>query len=469
MTQTLSPEAQGTDNTKRPISRALAMLLCLIPASYFILIAGYAALNFSEYGADVPRFLRYIGAPLAIAGLLIYAGRKLSPPRAANVGLISAAALFALLIIEIILNARLLFAIFNMVGMLAPEGGAEDAAVRGQSNLPPMFSSKQIQSDLDIKALDQSVLAGAPNQEVLLCANEGAPVYYTADRYGFNNPDTIYEDTIDLAIIGDSFVEGHCQFEGDTLLDRMRTLQPRSVSFGIRSGGPLLELAILGRYASHYEPDYVVMAFFEGNDWQNLERETQMEWLMPALEEDVDFGEPELTEDQKAAIDTLFQDWWSRQVSPTNVLTKSSFLRNVIALNEVWSVLGLDYPRVSKKQPIYSDILARSKELTEQWGGKFALVYIPQDVRYRGLLNKSFVYDQLRGDVLAAAEANGIEVIDLTDIFARSEDPTALYAPDAHFSPEGAQVAAEAINEWVVSQGGVKQETNADASPQSGS
>ncbi|MEL7198243.1 MAG: hypothetical protein AAGL10_08005 [Pseudomonadota bacterium] len=456
MAETLAADTPEAQEAKRPISRALATLLCLIPASYFLMIAGYAALNFSEYGADLPRFARYIGAPLAIAGLLIFAGRKLAPARAANVGLISSAALFALLIIEVILNARLLFAIFSMVGLLAPNGGDTQDNVRGQSNLPPMFSSKQIQRDLDITSLDKAVFAAVPGKEVLLCVNEGEPIYYTADRFGFNNPDAIYDDTIDLAIVGDSFVEGHCQPAGDTILGRMRTFQPRSVSFGIRSGGPLLELAILGRYGPQFQPEYTVMAFFEGNDWQNLEREMQMEWLTPALEDNPDFGPPDLSDTQKAEIETLFGEWWSQEVSPTNVLTKSSFLRNVIALNEVWSVLGLDYPRVSKKQPVYSDILARTKSITEAWDGKFALLYIPQDVRFRGLLPKSFVYDQLRGDVLAAAQENGIEVIDLTDVFASTDDPTMLYAPDAHFSAEGAQVAAEAIDQWIASKGGVR-------------
>ncbi len=467
MARSNSDEATENQSEKRPISRALATLLCLIPASYFLMIAGYAALNFSDYGADLTRFARYIGAPLAIAGMLIYAGRKLAPARAANVGLVSAAALFALLLIEVILNARLLFAIFNMVGLLTPNGGEDAANVRGQSNLPPMFSSKQIQSDLGITSLDKAVFAAAPGKEVLLCVNEGEPIYYTADRFGFNNPDTIYDGTIDLSIVGDSFIEGHCQPQGDTILGRMRTLQPRSVSFGIRSGGPLLELAILGRYGPQFQPEYTVMAFFEGNDWQNLEREMQMEWLTPALEANPDFGSPNLTETQKAQIETLFGEWWSQDVSPTNVLTKSSFLRNVIALNEVWSVLGLDYPRVSKEQPVYSDILARTKEVTKGWNGKFALLYIPQDVRFRGLLPKSFVYDQLRGDVLAAAEENGIEVIDLTDVFAETDDPTALYAPDAHFSAEGAQVAAEAIDQWIASKGGVTKDHNGRAEKQS--
>lgn len=448
--KTQAPASQATGESRK-VSRALAVLLCFIPASYFLIIAGYAVLNFAEYGAGIPQFFRYIAAPILIGGLLIWAGRKLSPPRAAEVGIISTGLLLALLLVEIFLNARLVFALFNTVSMLGPNAGEDGASVRGDGGIPPMFSPKQISRDLGIEEPANAILAGAPNREVLHCAKDGEPVYYTADRYGFNNPDELYEGGINVAIVGDSFIEGHCQPREDSIVGRVRRLRPKTASFGMRSGGPLLELAFIGRYGAEYEPDFVVMAFFEGNDWQNLTKETTMPWLAKSLEPDADFGPAQVSEAQKQAIDNMLKDWWSEDVSPSIVLTKSSFVRNIVALNEVWGILGLDYPRVSKEQPIYSDILARSKAVTQSWGGKFALLYIPQDARYRGLLDKSFVYDQLRGNVLQAAEANNIDVIDLTEIFAEAEDPTALYAPDAHFSPEGAQATAEAIDAWIAS------------------
>ena len=93
--------------------------------------------------------------------------------------------------------------------------------------------------------------------------------------------------------------------------------------------------------------------------------------------------------------------------------------------------------------------MARARELTESWGGQFVLLYIPVDARYRGLLDKSFVYDRLRYQVLDAAEANGIDVIDLAQEFDDRDDPTEFYAPDAHFNAEGNAVAAQAIARWI--------------------
>ena len=430
-------------------SRALAVLLCLLPATYFLAVSLYALVNFSSYGADVPRFLRYIAAPGLISAAFIAASVYLSPRKGANVGLTGSAVLLTLLLVEIVLNARLVMAMFNMVAMLGTGAAQQDEIARGHDSIPPMYSSKRLTNAMGVDSLDEAVLGGIPGKEVLLCSHNGAPLFYTADRYGFNNDDAVHDNPIEVMLVGDSFVEGHCQPRADTFAGKMRELRPQSASIGLRSGGPLLELAFIGRYGTEFEPDYVLMAFFEGNDWQNLRREATTPWLSEALMPGADFGETNLSDEQLRQAGQVIDQWWREDISPGLVFSQSSFVRNIFALNEVWGMLGLDYPRVTRDQPIYGDVLARAKQLTEGWGGKFALVYIPQDARYRGLFEKSFVYDGLRSDVLAAAEANGIHVIDLTEVFRQVDDPTRLYAPDAHFNAEGAEVAAKAVNEWI--------------------
>ncbi|GMN01814.1 hypothetical protein [Erythrobacter sp. MTPC3] len=445
--QASSPAASG--ETPASPSRSLAALLCILPALYFTAIAAYGLINFSSYGADVPRFLRYIAAPGAIALALVAAGVYLPARKSANLGLASSAILFTLLLVEVFLNARLVMAMFSMVGMLSGSTADGSEAARGRDSIPPMYSTKRLSSELGAEQLDQAVLGGLPGKEVLLCSYDGKPLYYTADRYGFNNDDAVYAQPLDVMLVGDSFVEGHCQPNPDTFGGRLRALQPQTASIGMRSGGPLLELALIGRYGAAFEPDYVVMAFFEGNDWQNLAREAEMPWLKQGLNPDVDFGDPNLSEEQIRRSEAILSEWWQDDVSAGTVFSKSSFIRNIFALNEVWGLLGLDYPRVTRDQPVYEDVLARTKQVTEGWGGRLALVYIPMDARFRGLFDKSFVYDGLRSDVLNAASRQQIDVIDLTDVFEQSSDPTSLYAPDAHFSSEGAAVAAAAVDGWI--------------------
>ena len=289
-------------STATPPSRRLAIFLCALPACYFLVVAGYAVWNHAAYASDLPRFLRYVAGPTLIALLLIGAAYRLSAKRGAYLGLTASAALIALFLVELLLSARLLFAMAGTLTMLGTSGNGNGETIRGHGGLPPMYTSKQVSSQLGVERLDEAILGGIPNSEVLLCAHEGAPLYYTADRFGFNNDDSIYEAPLDIVVIGDSFVEGHCQPSQDTLVGRLREDRPNSAGMGMRAAGPLLELAFIGRYAARLQPDYVIMAFFEGNDWQNLSREKVTPWLRESLDANADFGPIELSEQQVEAF-----------------------------------------------------------------------------------------------------------------------------------------------------------------------
>ncbi|MFB0613846.1 alginate O-acetyltransferase AlgX-related protein [Aurantiacibacter poecillastricola] len=430
-------------------SRALAKLLCFIPASYFLAVTAYALFNFSDYAADLPRFLRYVALPGGIAAALIVPAFALSPRKGANIGLCASALLFALLLVEIVLNVRLVVAMMGMVQTLEARDGEGRADV--VSGLPPTYTNKHLANDMEIDSLDDAILGGIPWSEVLQCSLDGEPLSYSADRFGFNNWDDIYDKPLQVMMVGDSFVEGHCQPRPDTFAGQMREYRPQTAAIGMRGSGPLYELALIGRFGQELEPDWVAMAFYEGNDWKNLEREAEIPWLSEALLPDADFGSATPTDDQVERAQTVVRSWWNRDVSPGVVFERSSFFRNMLALNQVWRLAGLDYPRIAQDQPVYGDVLVRARELTESWGGQFVLVYIPQGTRYQGAFDKSFAYDDMRDHVLADAEREGIEVVDLTDVFAEIDDPDLLYATDGHFSPYGSEVAAQALNAHIAS------------------
>ena len=124
-------------------------------------------------------------------------------------------------------------------------------------------------------------------------------------------------------------------------------------------------------------------------------------------------------------------------------------MRNFVALQQVGTALGVAYPKAAPPQPIYQDVLARAKEITASWGGKLTLVYIPRADRYKGILPRDFVFDQVRSQVLSAAADLKIDVIDLVALFQQDPDPQTLYAGDAHLSDRGAAVVARAIAEYI--------------------
>ena len=441
-----SAKAERSGGSSFSPSRSLAIILCLFPVIYCLAIMAYALLNFSDYGADVPRFLRYIVAPGLIAAAFMLAAVLLPPRKGANVGLAASAVLIALLIVEFILNVRMVISMVSLASMLGAGPSGSEEIARGRDGIPPTYTSKNLSSEMEVETLEQALLGGIPGEEVLLCSQEGAPLYYTADRYGFNNDDAVHDTSLEIMIVGDSFVEGYCQDRPDTFAGKMRDLRPRTASIGMRGGGPLYELALIGRYGQEFQPDWVAMAFFAGNDWENLQREAGTPWLAEALTANPEYGSTRPTSQQVELAGRVIDELWAKDISARDVFAKSSFVRNIVALNQIWGLVGLDYPKVSHDQPIYGDILGRAKAMTESWGGKFVLVYIPQEVRYRGWLDKSFLYDDVRSDVLNAAAAHDVEVVDLTEVFAEADNPSELFASDGHFSPAGSTVAARALN-----------------------
>ena len=84
----------------------------------------------------------------------------------------------------------------------------------------------------------------------------------------------------------------------------------------------------------------------------------------------------------------------------------------------------------------------------KQWDGELSIVYIPSVDRYVGLFNSGFVYNQF-DMVQDAVNKAGIPFVDLSKVFSAQDNPYGLYAADAHFSEEGASLAAKVIAEHV--------------------
>ena len=61
------------------------------------------------------------------------------------------------------------------------------------------------------KKSDLYPLSGISNAKTIFCNESGYYSIYQSDRYGFNNPDSEWDnEVIDFLIIGDSFGEGAC-------------------------------------------------------------------------------------------------------------------------------------------------------------------------------------------------------------------------------------------------------------------
>ncbi|WP_246225925.1 SGNH/GDSL hydrolase family protein [Chelativorans xinjiangense] len=420
----------------------LAMTACTLVALYFLASTFYALVNFDEFASAIPQFLRYVLTPAALGAGFLAIGLLAKSRWSRPIGVYGLSLLAGLFLFEGFLTIRQVSVHFTSLGRLDAD---QRAMLARETDFVHGFTLRRLNLLVGVEGLPETMLAGFPGSTTLLCSPPGQVITYEADRYGFNNPDLVYEAPVDLMLLGDSFVEGFCLRPGEDLASRLRQRGPNTVSTGIRGNGPLIELAALGRYGPILKPDHVVMAFFEGNDWENLQQSLKEPWLRAALQPNARFGSPsgaiQTVRKARSAVDEINE----KEVTMADIVARKSFLRNFAALQMTGTSLGLLYPKISDKIPEFQQTLQRAKELAESWGGCFHLLYIPRIDRFVGVFPSDAGFDHLQDLVLRAAAAEDVHVIDLKAAFHRHPEPARLYAPDAHFSQEGAVLAADTI------------------------
>lgn len=424
----------------------IAAIICLGIAVYFLVTATFALVNGKEFASEWPQFIRYVAIPVLIAiGLIICAWFAKPDTRnmVAGSGLAILGGMFAF---ELVMTARSYSAMAGLVSLPDIQWiRAHDA----DESLPPSRTAKSLNTQIGVTSLKDAVLGGIPDKRVYLCTNAEKPVFYQADQLGFNNPAQSYDQPPEVMVIGDSFVEGICLEPGRDLVGQLRRDTP-AIGIGNRGAGPLFALAALGRYGPQLRPRTVVFAFFEGNDWENLAAELQTPYLRQALSPDAEFGAIKPAASTLARAKPVIAAWQATTMpGPLEVMRRTEGLRNLFALQKTALNLGIAYPKAPPPIPEFADVLARAKDIAAGWGGRVILLYIPLQDRYLGLINRDFVYDQLRSKVLSAAERNRITVVDLAPVFGSQQRPERLYASDAHFSEQGAGLAASIVAQYL--------------------
>jgi hypothetical protein len=91
------------------------------------------------------------------------------------------------------------------------------------------------------------------------------PLVFTYDKWGYRN--TVDLKQADVALIGDSYVEGWYVSDTETTAQRLQTRLSRPVvNLGVAGYGTKQELLVLKMDAIRFNPRVVIFFFFEGND-----------------------------------------------------------------------------------------------------------------------------------------------------------------------------------------------------------
>ena len=129
-------------------------------------------------------------------------------------------------------------------------------------------------------------LTGRSNTNIIYCNENGFFTKFSSDRFGFNNPDDVWEEqSVEYLILGDSYAYGNCVNRPNDVSSVLRKISKKnSINLGQSGIGPLIEYAILSEYYPN-NVKKVIWLYYEGNDIGDLIFELRNDFLMKYITE----------------------------------------------------------------------------------------------------------------------------------------------------------------------------------------
>ena len=312
-------------------------------------------------------------------------------------------------------------------------------------------------------------LASMAEKLTVVCNEGGEYLTYTSDRHGFNNPPSVWNASIDIVAVGDSFTQGWCVGADDNFVSLIRKRYPRTLNLGVEGDGPLAMLATLKEYAESLRPKVVLWFYFEGNDLSDLSHERRSPLLSRYLETN-EFSQR--LSNRQAEIDHSLAGYLDSVAHKNQFLIKleeasaviadvgkfPKMLESIAKLGQLRQRLGLMYGITGNTSPAVEldespiqlvpeidrlcEVLLHAKNLVSQWGGDLYFIYLPRWKRYMQRGSNTG-----RPAVLQAVNKAGVRVVDVHLAFREQEDPLALFplGLPGHYNEEGHRLVAAAV------------------------
>ena len=293
------------------------------------------------------------------------------------------------------------------------------------------------------------------------------PQTFSTDGRGFRNRTDL--DRADLALVGDSYVEGAYVSDEETVAVRLQEVTGRAVvNLGVSGYGSLQELKVLERYALPLEPRMVPWFFFEGND---LDDDQIFENAM-AYEQ----GRPAPRSSRSVSLRwhdfldrsfTMNAFWQLRQTSDwlvPNGIDSFGWFRDSGGTDHRFYFFDFYATRVLgdyelERFETTKATLRRASEIARQRGIRFVVFFVPMKFRVYGDFctfpagspcTRWHPWD-LETRFAAFCRSAGIDFVSLTEpMRLAAAGGEVLYAPeDSHWNAAGASfVAREVARSW---------------------
>ena len=299
-------------------------------------------------------------------------------------------------------------------------------------------------------------LGGISDVDTVHCNELGQYVVYRSDRYGFNNYDYVYDKEIDAVLIGDSFAQGACVKQNESIMGNLNRMGLATINLGRGGNGPLREYASYKEYVNEFEPEYVLWLYYEGNDlYGDLQSEKNFELLRKYLDDD-NFSQNLSSNQDK--VDNYIKEHlderrtyiyiFHRRLNSAFKLTDTRTMISNFAGSPI--LLRLYRNMDQETKDLFEQIILKANSAARQKGERFIFVYLPAYNRYTNSGYKNLL-DFGKEYVIGFLKENNIEHLDFDEVISGYKDPLEFfpYREYGHYNPFGYQVLSNEIYNYI--------------------
>jgi hypothetical protein len=278
-------------------------------------------------------------------------------------------------------------------------------------------------------------VSGISNKLTINCNENGYYSIFLSDRYGFNNPDSVWEkETIDYVLIGDSFVLGSCVNRPFDIASNFRNYDNNKyevLNLGYVGNGPLITYASLKEYTKDKKIKNIIYFFYEENDLIDLKKEIKNPLLNKYIN-DYSFSQGLIKNQKKIDL----------QNNKTLLANEKRYnKKKFISFIKLSRLRGLVQPTSNVKKDNldlddeFRQIIKFTKRYAENKNSNIYFVYLPS---YDCLKKKNC--ENTKGKVTKIISEFDVKIIDSHyEIFKKLNDPFSFFPfrSNGHFTIDG--------------------------------
>ena len=235
-----------------------------------------------------------------------------------------------------------------------------------------------------------------PNTITVGSKESGAFYTYKTDRYGFNNPDDVWDiEGKSILLIGDSFTLGTLPNKRN-FADIIRKKYTKLINLGIGGNGPLKNYATLVEFIKISNPEYIFWLNYDGNDFEDLNEEIDSNILKKYIgdetfSQNLAFKSPEVEKLLKLYYYRNIEKFYKNKSKTTisRILNKNRII-DIVKLSNIRKLLGLTRSNSIENinYEIFYKLIFKASELSKQFESKFYFVNIPSAYSFSSKQNR---------------------------------------------------------------------------------